>query len=423
MVLNLPGQGVDSREVSPIMMPNRPIRIAYFVPECRVSQDRVFFSQVLGQADALEGNGFECLLVGAEKDAASVEQALAMPQVRCLSQAMVLPTYPEKAGVVTLWKSVKAALDMAEPVMREWVPDVIYTHRIWSFLRVRKLARQLGSRLIYDARGLVGAETAMRRGRWTLSSRFVRFVETRVMRQADGVLCVSNRFKKWIAENVGRDDAYVVPCCAGPAEFGFRQEARTRIRAELGWSEDAPVVVYCGGLSVWQRVADVVALMAKMKATEPGLKCLLLAHDPKRMAEVAKEAGLVGDDVRCMRVASSDVPDWLSAADAGIILRHDVLVNQVASPVKITEYLACGLAVVCSEGIGDQSEMVDRAGAGVVVRDDDPAAVSKAVALLRQVKADPETMRERAQKLVAERFSWPAYLAVYREAYAPRQPS
>ena len=64
------------------------------------------------------------------------------------------------------------------------------------------------------------------------------------------------------------------------------------------------------------------------------------------------------------------MPSWLNVANFGIILRHDILLNNVASPIKIGEYLATGLAIICSKGIGDYSQAISQAGAGVVLEGD-----------------------------------------------------
>ena len=45
-------------------------------------------------------------------------------------------------------------------------------------------------------------------------------------------------------------------------------------------------------------------------------------------------------------VPYEEVPSYLSAADIAFIWRDKSIVNKVASPVKVSEYIACGLPVV-----------------------------------------------------------------------------
>jgi glycosyltransferase involved in cell wall biosynthesis len=54
-------------------------------------------------------------------------------------------------------------------------------------------------------------------------------------------------------------------------------------------------------------------------------------------------------------------------ADYGILIRPNSITNSVASPVKFAEYLASGLQVLISDGIGDFSEFVVREKIGYLI--------------------------------------------------------
>ena len=61
------------------------------------------------------------------------------------------------------------------------------------------------------------------------------------------------------------------------------------------------------------------------------------------------------------------VPDYLSAADYGLLLREENVTNGVASPVKFAEYLSCGLQILISANLGDFSGMVAEDSLGYVI--------------------------------------------------------
>jgi hypothetical protein len=58
------------------------------------------------------------------------------------------------------------------------------------------------------------------------------------------------------------------------------------------------------------------------------------------------------------KCSPTEVSDYLQTADVGVILRDDDMVNRVASPVKIGEYLSSGLGIVVSPWIGDVGKML-----------------------------------------------------------------
>ena len=64
------------------------------------------------------------------------------------------------------------------------------------------------------------------------------------------------------------------------------------------------------------------------------------------------------NQVVCQKLKVSDVPKYLLAADYGLLLREATITNQVASPVKFAEYIACGLKDIVSNHLGDYSEYV-----------------------------------------------------------------
>jgi glycosyltransferase involved in cell wall biosynthesis len=56
--------------------------------------------------------------------------------------------------------------------------------------------------------------------------------------------------------------------------------------------------------------------------------------------------------------------------DFGFILRDNILLNNVASPIKFVEYISMGVIPIISEGVGDYSSIVKKSGIGILVNED-----------------------------------------------------
>ena len=52
-----------------------------------------------------------------------------------------------------------------------------------------------------------------------------------------------------------------------------------------------------------------------------------------------------------------------------MLIRENTVTNQVASPTKFAEYLACGLPVIISDNLGDYSVFVETNGCGVNLKE------------------------------------------------------
>jgi glycosyltransferase involved in cell wall biosynthesis len=89
-------------------------------------------------------------------------------------------------------------------------------------------------------------------------------------------------------------------------------------------------------------------------------------------------------------VAPERIPGLYAAADAGAVLLRDLPIFRGALPTKMFEVMAAGLPVLLAAR-GESAQLVERAGAGVVVPPGDPRALADACRLLRD---DPPLREE-----------------------------
>lgn len=236
---------------------------------------------------------------------------------------------------------------------RQWRPDIILgeTHLAWWLCSGARRATT-ASKLIIDLHGAAPEECAYGHG-LALQSRRVRRLETmerQIVANADAVICQSPAMISHLSakHRSALPRAHAFECCVDPSVFEFSATARQEIRAGLGLKPDEYMVCYCGSTSKWQRLDDVFRLFAALQDHRPKDRLLVLTPDSSQT--VLQAAGACGVDSRSIIVRSvshAEVPRWLSAADFGILLRENHVLNQVASPTKLGEYLSCGLPVVC----------------------------------------------------------------------------
>lgn len=240
-------------------------------------------------------------------------------------------------------------------------------------LRVRRHRSDL--MVVYDCRGIDHAEyryehsdsgTAAIEIDWECQRRFER--QELCLHEADSVLCVSESMANYFNVEWGKDidPSCVIPCVVDVPRFERGWCERDWVRKELG-IEDRLVVTYNGSMHSWQMPAQCLRVFGMIKELHKEAHFLALTISPDAMYGLARQHGLYDEDITIMEVPHEDVPRYLAAGDIGLLLRERSLVNEVASPVKFGEYLAAGLSVIMTDGVGDYSELTKTKGVGVVI--------------------------------------------------------
>jgi hypothetical protein len=193
-------------------------------------------------------------------------------------------------------------------------------------------------------------------------------IERNALLNCDFRLAVSEMLVTYWKTQFGYDGKahVVIPCTLNrlfvrplPSE-----EDSARVKHTVGFRSEDVVLVYSGSSAGWQSFHLVDEFLATLLEKNKELKVLLLAKEFP--AEFLRSAEYKNRMV-CKWVSPENVGDLLCACDYGLIIREPSVTNQVSSPVKFAEYLACGLSLLISQEIGDYTDFVKQHNCGWVV--------------------------------------------------------
>lgn len=95
------------------------------------------------------------------------------------------------------------------------------------------------------------------------------------------------------------------------------------------------------------------------------------------------------NDIRVFRSSRKDVPRYLSVADAGVFFIKPLYSKKGSSPVKHGEMMGMGIPIICNDGVGDVSSIVNDTDSGLVIENLDSQSMGLAVnriPLLKELK-------------------------------------
>jgi glycosyltransferase involved in cell wall biosynthesis len=305
-------------------------------------------------------------------------------------------------------------------------------------LRCTRLARRAEARLIHGrgtVAGVIGYAAARSTGRLffndadsPLSAEYVdagiwrqgsylhwvtRHAESLVLRRADALAVLTDRRRQELLATMAAP-AVVLPCAVDMNHFR-RDDARgASLRRALGLS--GTVFAYVGKSGGWYSTGLMFQFLGAAQRVFRQLDVLILSPDDPQVFE--RQAAPIGLSVRVRFVERSEMPTYLSAADVGLSFIASVPSKAASSPIKNGEYLACGLPVVSTPGIGDYSNLVSRDRVGVIVESGDQDRVTAAAAELWRLLAEPG-LRDRCRSTARQHASLydvvlPRYEGVYR---------
>jgi glycosyltransferase involved in cell wall biosynthesis len=288
---------------------------------------------------------------------------------------------------------------------RRRVADRFYVRDNWSCLPAIVAARLLSYRVVTQVDGIpygrVADEVPATFGYLKL------VVAIAVGRLSNGLLAVTPQIKELLVQlaRVPADRIAVVP--NGVDLDFFKPEARAVAIRRSGLDPACSYVVFCGGFHQWSDFDTMLEAFAAVLKQRPDARLLLVGDGPERdrIERRALELG-VQDAVTLtgMIHERERVRDYLGAATVALLAYRTDKVNRTsASPIKLTEYLAAGRAVVAVE-IPGVRELIGDTGAGIIVAGE-PVAMSTAIlTLLDDGCADRYGAAGR--RVAEERLSW-----------------
>ena len=309
------------------------------------------------------------------------------------------PTLP-----ATLFDILAGAWRAAGIVRREHV-DLLHA-RSHVGAAIGALAKKLtGARLIFDVRGFL-PEEYVDSGNWRKDGalfRLTKAAERWLLKSADGFVVLTESARKTLfGSSADGKPVEVIPCCVSADRIAPRSD-RDAVRKELGVS-DRTVFVYIGALGGCYLTREMAEFLAVARESDPRVYALVLTQGAGAtiLAELER-LGFTADDFRVMHAEAEDVPKFLCAADVSLSILRPSYARIASSPTKFAEYLAAGLPVISTAGIGDLDAHIEEGRVGVVLRSLDREAYVEAVRAIETLRRDPD-LAERCRHEARTRY-------------------
>lgn len=255
--------------------------------------------------------------------------------------------------------------------------------------------------LVFEVRDL-WPESAVALGELN-NPRFIRWataLEERCYARARRIVVVTSGIRDRLAARGYGDKLALIPNGANTDLFRPQPEAGRALRERLGLGERF-LAVYAGIHGVAQGLETVL----EAARLAPAVHFLLVGDGPRKadLLRLKEELGLANVTLADAEPREA-MPAYLSAADVALVPLRKVEIFQGAVPSKMFDAWACACPVALSIA-GEARTVLERAGGGVFVEPEEPAALAAALQALAGDRPRCREMGAAGRRFVEAHYS------------------
>jgi glycosyltransferase involved in cell wall biosynthesis len=294
--------------------------------------------------------------------------------------------YHDRPPVLSTALDVMAGRRALIRAARVGAPAIVHVRSDVPAMMALSVRRATNGHLLFDIRGF-WADERVEGGLWRADGilyRIAKRCERRFFAEADAIVTLTEASVPQVRGWAGSRSVpiEVIPTCVDLQRFLQRPER-----------PDGPHAVWSGSLGTWYRfdltarIASALALPLTVVTRQTALARQVLAGYPASVRSVAPEA----------------VPAELFSGDIGLCLIASSFSKVASAPTRFAEYLAAGMPVLVTPGVGDLESIVEDHVVGVVLRGEDHRSIANAAERILPLAAD-RAVRERCRSVARQLF-------------------
>jgi glycosyltransferase involved in cell wall biosynthesis len=225
--------------------------------------------------------------------------------------------------------------------------------------------------------------------------------------RSDRIVVVTSAFKNHLIERwrVPAEKISIVENGVETDLFAPQQQAANgALRKTLG-AEGRFLVCYAGTLGMAHGLETLLDAAARLRREDPNVMFLLIGEgaEKERIKALAQSQGL--DNVRFLdQQPRETIPAFISASDVCLVLLKKTDVFKTVIPTKLLEFMSCARPVIVGVD-GQARQIVEEAGAGIVIEPENADALAQAIQKLAANPALGVDLGNRGREYIVRNLS------------------
>ncbi|WP_066389210.1 glycosyltransferase family protein [Neobacillus mesonae] len=211
-------------------------------------------------------------------------------------------------------------------------------------------------KILFDNRGLPVEELDFRGKNnliYSLNKRVKKNAVLYAKDNCDIYSFVTNNLRDYLLENYNYSTErkyFIVPTLN--SYHNLEEGQLAEIKKEINYNPKNFYLIYIGSVAAWQSINSLFDVFLSIKTEINSAKLLILTNGRISVPHLIK------DDVSIRSVKYDQVKYYLNLSDLGLVIRNNSIVNKVAAPTKIAEYLSQNVPILYDGEIGVIDDLI-----------------------------------------------------------------
>ncbi|MBP7257800.1 MAG: hypothetical protein KBA13_12000 [Chitinophagales bacterium] len=184
---------------------------------------------------------------------------------------------------------------------------------------------------------------------------------------SNGTVYMLERLKHWKV----KAHVFKIPSVVNEDKFQFTQQGRAMVREKCGIPMDKHVILYPGKFGdLYYSTQEVASFFNTINKNIPNCFFMVLTmNDLGETKKIFEDVGLEPNQFLITRASYDEMPNYLSAADLGLVAVPPQPSKKFCSNIKVGEFLCTGLPYFICEGVSEDDLVARKFDVGIPMKD------------------------------------------------------
>lgn len=282
-------------------------------------------------------------------------------------------------AAIRLKVALSSKLNKGEPLL------VLCRGELSTYI-AHKAFKAINKVILYDNRGLSVEELELRNENgiiYRLNKEIKRKAILYAKDHCDVYSFVTNNLRKYMIDKYKYNEEkkyFILPTLNVKEELDVNK--LEEIKQKINYNNKEFYVIYVGSVAAWQNVDRLFNVFLEIKKEISNAKLLILTNGRVNIPETLE--GDIEEAIIVKSVRHDLVKYYLQISNLGLVLRNDDIVNRVAAPTKIAEYLSNNVYILYDGEIGVIDDLRNNYGSEGLIKFNDEGWLSRIIEISEQ---------------------------------------